>query len=88
MPAGIATSLDAVHEGDLGRVFQLEEVQGLGAAEVVFAGDRAAQFNCERGESIIGFFRFSGSLHRMARCTLPSPACPQPAAAPPASVDR
>src|ERR1700751_1049070 len=40
--------LDAAHEVDLDRVLELQEVRGLGAAEAVFAGDRAAQFHCER----------------------------------------
>src|SRR3954453_8260898 len=43
--------LDPAHESDLGRVFQLEVVGGLGAAKAVFAGDRATQFHCE-GEDI------------------------------------
>ncbi|COY43196.1 Uncharacterised protein [Mycobacterium tuberculosis] len=38
--------------------------------------------------SVMSFFFFSGSLHAMAMCTLPSPACPQPTAAPSAAAAR
>src|ERR1700722_17260725 len=44
----IEALFDPVHELDLGRVFEFEVVRALGAAEAVFAGDRATQFHCQR----------------------------------------
>ena len=79
---------DATHELDLDGVFELEEVRGFGAARPCSPEIAPPNSIASAKMSVISCLLFSGSLQKMARCTLPSPACPQPTATAPAVAAR